>query len=401
MRRYRWKGAAAQGRKIAALSLVLTMVFSVSSLAAEKPEDMDDETWTKLQDNTLEYGEIDNLVGVYNSTIQMMKDSVQENLDTLDEVESEMYWGIVNLNDLADEMEDMGKDLPVNIYEPIAEGYRQAADGYEKAASDLRKQEENLEKSLNRTVIRPVQKQLTSGVKSMVIGYHQMRVQKEMLEKLVELYGAMANSSQTQTALGMGTELSAATAAAELTSAQNSLASLNAQMAALKSNICRMTGWSYDGNPEILPVPASNPDFIASINLEEDKQTAIGNNYTLIQMRNESAKEKSTVYINAKLRKDAEGDQKVSITIESLYQELKEKELQLQAAETAFKKAELQMQSAGRMFEMGMMGQTEYLSAQVGYYQQKAARDAADMNFLQTQENYYYAVNGLAKLAGE
>ena len=51
-----WKQAAAL-----TLSVLLTVSAAFPALAVEKPADMDDATWARLQDNTLEYAEIENL----------------------------------------------------------------------------------------------------------------------------------------------------------------------------------------------------------------------------------------------------------------------------------------------------------------------------------------------------
>lgn len=58
-----WKQAAAL-----TLSALLTVLAAFPALAVEKPADMDDATWARLQDNTLEYDEIENLVLYYNPT---------------------------------------------------------------------------------------------------------------------------------------------------------------------------------------------------------------------------------------------------------------------------------------------------------------------------------------------
>jgi len=73
-----WKQAAAL-----TLSVLLTVSAAFPALAVEKPADMDDATWARLQDNTLEYDEIENLVLYYNPTYRQVVDTIEVQLDPL------------------------------------------------------------------------------------------------------------------------------------------------------------------------------------------------------------------------------------------------------------------------------------------------------------------------------
>ena len=66
MKACRW--AAALG-----LTGILTLGVPFGAMAAiEKPEQMDDATWARLQDNVLEYDEISDLVEYYNPTYRQV-----------------------------------------------------------------------------------------------------------------------------------------------------------------------------------------------------------------------------------------------------------------------------------------------------------------------------------------
>ena len=52
------------------LACLLTVSAPFGSMAQEKPESMDQETWERLQDNVLEYDEIEGLIAEYNATVQ-------------------------------------------------------------------------------------------------------------------------------------------------------------------------------------------------------------------------------------------------------------------------------------------------------------------------------------------
>ena len=73
-----WKQAAAL-----TLSALLAAGSVFPALAVEKPAEMDDATWARLQDNTLEYDEIENLVLYYNPTYRQVVDTIEVQLEPL------------------------------------------------------------------------------------------------------------------------------------------------------------------------------------------------------------------------------------------------------------------------------------------------------------------------------
>ena len=71
-------------RRITAGYLGLVLLFSaVPVWGAEKPGDMDEETWIRLQDNVLEYGELENRVANFNPTILQIIKSINEGYDSV------------------------------------------------------------------------------------------------------------------------------------------------------------------------------------------------------------------------------------------------------------------------------------------------------------------------------
>ena len=79
MKACRW--AAALG-----LTGILTLGVPFGAMAAiEKPEQMDDATWARLQDNVLEYDEISDLVEYYNPTYRQVVEQIEINAKPMEE----------------------------------------------------------------------------------------------------------------------------------------------------------------------------------------------------------------------------------------------------------------------------------------------------------------------------
>ena len=93
-----------------------------------------------------------------------------------------------------------------------------------------------------------------------------------------------------------------------------------------------------------------------------------------------------------------DAEEQLRSNMDTLYYSLLEKQAALQAADTAFLQAQLTMDSNNRRYELGMLGQAEYLGTQITYCQAKAARDTANMNMLQALNEYNWALKGVVSV---
>lgn len=377
----------------AGLAFLAPVGFGMKAQAApaSQPEGYDDEAWGKLLDNTLEYGEIPDLVEYFNPSYRSAVESIESSLE-------DSY-------NLVDKMKKEGKE------------YRQQAKGLEKegdvaysaqyeamgkalldAASSTEKTLNNQMKKLDRYTLEPIRKQLTSAVQSLFIGYNQMVKNQQLLEKSVELYTDMLSSSETQTGLGMATSTDLMTAQIELTSARNQLSTLNNSIDSMRRTLILLTGWKETDNPVIGEVPRADASRIDAIDLEADKVTAIAYNSTLISMKNTDPASRSLKDVHSKERSIEEAEAKLRSTMDTMYYNLQEKRLALNAAETACQQAKLTWEGNQRRYQLGMLGKIEYLGSEIQYYQAVAARDMADMNLQQALNEYDWAVKGAVSL---
>ena len=219
-----------------------------------------------------------------------------------------------------------------------------------------------------------------------------------LLEKTVELYTDMLSSSQVQTGIGMATSTDLLSAQIELTSAQNQLTALNNNIDSMRRTLIMLTGWDYMDNPVIGEVPAADVSRTDAIDLEADKVTAIAYNSSLISLKNTEPDSRSLKDIHSKERSVEEAENKLRSTMDTLYNNLQEKRLALQAAETAYQQAKLTWEGNQRRYQLGMLGKTQYLGTEIQYIQALAARDTADMNMLQALNEYDWAVKGVASI---
>ncbi|MCI8950445.1 MAG: TolC family protein [Lachnospiraceae bacterium] len=398
-KRHWWPGSAY--RKTACL---LGTVFSLLIcqcqwvvLGAEKPEEMDEEHWAKLEDNVLEYHELEERITYFNPTILQIIKSVNEGYDTV-------WDSIVNYQEAANDFEQLYEDA-------VEEGDMMSAYMYQmnrkialKMSSDFIQSGKKKETTIERST-RQYRKQFTSICQQLMLAYNKMAVNKGTLEKQVELYSALAAMSGTQGAIGMNIQTDILSANAQVYSAKTSLASLEDQMASIKSSLLLMTGWDYDSEITIGTIPKADISQLDSIDFEADKAIAPKNNYTIIGMRNAAPNDADGDgrYQNkdyaARERGVDQASQQLSITLDSLYLTLFEKKASLQAAQTAFEAAQIKWDGANRKYQLGMLGNAEYLGEEIAYYAAKGAWESADLDMTQAMLNYYWGVNGFGELA--
>ncbi len=374
-------------RRALALGLtgILTLSVPFGAMAAiEKPEKMDDATWARLQDNVLEYDEISDLVEYYNPTYRQIVEQIEINAQPMEEAARE-------LRKSADEMDSDAKDIkdldPV-MYKGMREavkGYRDAAERFDKAVTSVHNQ--------TRHQLSRVKKMTVSGLQQMMIGYYQAMASREILDTAVALSQAAYESSITQQSLGMATATDVQAAEKALQSARGQLKTLDDTMTNLRQQMCVMTGWSYDADMQLGDVPA--PDFakVQAMDLERDLERAIGNNYTLIEQRGISGKGDANRTAKFRIMDDTEAQ--VKIQLESAYQGILESRTAYEAANVAFQSAQITMNGNDLKYQMGMLGNLEYLQLKMAYLQQKAAARTAALSLTQAIENYGWIVQGL------
>ena len=133
------------------------------------------------------------------------------------------------------------------------------------------------------------------------------------------------------------------------------------------------------------------------MNLEEDTRKAIGNNTTLISQRT-SAKGTSNASIAARLDVINEGDEKLTIKMRQLYDDVFAKKTAYEAARDGYQSALKSRDGYERMYNLGMLSRSDYLGTEISFYQKKAAWETADTALLLAIETYDWAVKGLTEI---
>ncbi|HIT65093.1 MAG TPA: TolC family protein [Candidatus Ventrimonas merdavium] len=389
-----------KGLSLLTAAVILAMTPAAALAAAPtgpgaqpEPEKYTAEELARLEDNVLEYDEIQLRVREYNPTISEMwktyEDTKQDYAAMVTELESQARI----VEDLADSYisagQLMGSSVLISSGRELNKGYRDLVQGMRDTVNEWDT------KRTNTALMRQYERQMTAGAQQAMIGYDTMRRNIATLETMVDLYQKQCEMYERMQALGMATDKDVLSAKTSPLTGQSQLASLNSQMEGVRRSLCLLLGYDPDSDVEIRPVPAFDMSRLDGMDLEEDTRKAIGNNYTLISQRT-SAAGKTTAQIEQRKKTIQEGDQKLTIEMQRLYQDVMDKKAAYDAASVGYEAAETSFQASTRQYEQGLLSGVQYIGAQLSYYQKKAAWEAADLALLQSMENYDWGVMGFA-----
>ena len=386
-----------------AVSLALTAALPVygaagpGSTSIAIPDGMGEETWNRLNDQTIEFEELSDLVRYFNPDVKNIADSAGNELSNQQYLYDEIRMSIRDLNSNAQAMKDSGD---TNSKEGM-ETYM-ALKGTVKVLDGQAQMLDNVIKRINSGVNKNVDrysKTFSSAADQIMIGYSSALANRDVVQKALDLSVAGYEAQSLSQKQGLATEADVLAANKGVLAAQTALAQLDNTIDGLKRSLCLMTGYSADGAVLIGNIPQLDLSAIA-LDLEADTAKAIGNNYDLIDSRR-GASNKTTTGIKNKEASISEGEQNLTVTMQSFYQEILQAKAAYDASSTAYEKAVLEKEKADRSYQLGMLSKISYLQAQMAFSQAEGEKQSAYNTLYQAYNTYQWAVNGIVTASGQ
>ena len=358
----------------------------------------------RLTDNQLDYDEIGARVKEYYGPIKSAYNMVRGMTEDQGQI-------AVNERTMADDLisqaraaEDLAKDqtgMDQMINKATAKALR-------KTANQLRTRANNMDRSLSRknSSEKQIDRQANSlilNVEMMLNQYQQLQSQRTIAAKGVELATAAKQLQNTMQAQGMAVDADVLSAAASLSSGQSQLNTLDAGIEQIRKMLCSFTGYDEASNPVFGEVPAADPSYIATVNVAEDKEKAVNNNYELISLRGQTGggmtdlqirTSKTTTQIANKLRNVEYSEENVRSNIQALYDAMEEKNSSYSAAKTAYESGQISWQAAQVQKANGMLSNIQYMQQELAWLQAQSGYKCADLALQQAIQNYKWAVAG-------
>ena len=331
----------------------------------------------RLTDNQLDYDEIGARVKEYYGPIKSAYNMVRGMTEDQGQI-------AVNERTMADDLisqaraaEDLAKDqtgMDQMINKATAKALR-------KTANQMRTMANNMDRSLSRknSSEKQIDRQANSlilNVEMMLNQYQQLQSQRTIAAKGVELATAAKQLQNTMQAQGMAVDADVLSAAASLSSGQSQLNTLDAGIEQICKMLCSFTGYDEASNPVFGEVPAADPSYIATVNVAEDKEKAVNNNYELISLRGQTGggmtdlqirTSKTTTQIANKLRNVEYSEENVRSNIQALYDAMEEKNSSYSAAKTAYESGQISWQAAQVQKANGMRSNIQDMQRELAW----------------------------------
>ena len=360
----------------------------------------------RLTDNQLDYDEIGARVKEYYGPIKSAYNMVRGMTEDQGQI-------AVNERTMADDLisqaraaEDLAKDqtgMDQMINKATAKALR-------KTANQMRTMANNMDRSLSRknSSEKQIDRQANSlilNVEMMLNQYQQLLSQRTIAAKGVELATAAKQLQDTMQAQGMAVDADVLSAASSLSTSQSQLNQLDAGIEQIRKMLCSFTGYDEAANPVFGEVPSADPSYIATVNVTEDKEKAVNNNYNLISLRSQTGggmtdlqirTSKTTTQTANKLRNVEYSEENVRSNIQALYDEMEEKNASYTAAKTAYESGQIAWQAAQIQKANGMLSNIQYMQQELAWLQAQSGYKCADLALQQALQNYKWAVAGVS-----
>ncbi len=355
--------------KAAALSLAAAMAVQapLTAFAVTPRFGRTEEEWARLQDDVLEYEEIEDLIHEYNGTVQ----------------NNAQLWN----------RDDKGKTA-----EDFADWYMQAADEYYAAAAEAEEElsmiglemqgrqaeqsaqsaaDEASDGETKRFSYELTEKKLVQQAQTAMNSWYQKQNQLAAAQKNRELLEAAVASAQSRQSMGSATY-------ADVLNAQQALQNADAQLAALQSDIENirlglivMLGWKKDAVPEIRPMPKADQGRIAAMDVAADTQKACDNDYTLriTQRKLDNSASDSSRKIYTQTLQDER--QKIAVAVESAYQAVQQAKQSYDQAVLALDIANKNWVTAETKYALGTISRMEHIQTQAALVSAQSGMETA------------------------
>ena len=387
------RGAMAAGA--VGMSLFMTAAFPMSALAGSPEFAYTQEKWAALRDNVMEYEELNDLIHEYNATVLNNRAEYDDYRGkSSDRFKNDYADTVQDLYDASDKMlENVDEDQP---------GYASALAGSISTRIQAQRMQEtadseNMDGDIKKLEYDRQEAELVRTAQTKMNQYWQKVKNRQSLEASLSLAQARESAAAVRVQAGMEPQARLMEAQEAVQSAQASIQAGDQEMDTVRRELCLLTGWSYDASPEIREIPVTRTVDLGAIDLEGDKQRAVEQNYALRAAKGKMNNTNYGTVQNKVLQVNVgEAEQKIKTDVEKRYQNLKQAQSDQDQAAAELALEQRNLDAASRKLENGSIKRNEYLEIQDGYAAKAAAEQVSALKLTQAQEDYWWAVNGLA-----
>lgn len=385
-----------------ALLLILLVIFNTKNIyayvKADNPVDAQKSTaalngysqeeWAKLMDNDLEYREIAELIHNFNPYISDAYKEFKLNSDRLSLDINELSKVKRDLSDLYDNAKAAGDNNSSALFNAQLKHL-------DKIISSTNKSKTKFDKntSIANSSIRQEEAKMVLLAKELMIQYNVTKRNRKILESSLNLSLKVLedkNKMKEQKAIGDDIYNKAYLDYTKALSEYNAIKDMEERF---RKNLITICGWDINAEPVIHDISEIDLEKINSINLLEDTNKAIGNNYDLISFRHTKYKKSPAKNESRQLSEDAiVAEIKADILL--LYNELLSNLTNYKKAELSYKAGNIEKLSYEINYKKGAISNTVYMAKTLEVDNLFRDYDMARLELLSSYEKYMAGVNG-------
>lgn len=398
----------------------------------------------QLKDNVVDYGEIEFLVKYYNNTVISNRYTYNSLRNSFEDAESEGAYsspsgGFSDSDKASDEaLEEINKgikayqnqikDLNKSLNEITSEAEKQsvknqievlnntvAALNTQKASlltvsevntamSDMMSSMANgsgmTADDLRNYYLQfaEVESTLVKTAQSMYPTYYQLIYNLDQLNANLAVAETAYQGTLVQKELGMCTDNDVADALYNVTSIKSSISNLENQVVSLKQEFCKLVGKNFNDDVTFGELPEIDYEYISSINLYQDIEVALANNYT-VQSKQNAIKNYGPGTSYEARNSDAFAltaeRENVRTEVNKAYLDIQTAQSDLTLAKEKLANAERTMKQAEEKYNLGLISKLEYEQQKVSYVAEETACKTAESKLLDAVNAYKWYLKGL------
>lgn len=397
-------------KRIISLSLIICLCFNFTCFAytksAAEPKDegktvaelngYTEEEWAKISDNNLEYPEIQERVHNFNPSIangwDQYTDSMQSIQISMDIMANAKKKAQENYDSTKAQLDAMG--VPAQMQESTLSSMKQlvtlAGTYVTSYDSTLKKMKKN---SSYNTTLRSAERQLTTAVQQVMMGYCAVRANKKILENLVQTYQESLTAYQAMASVGMATSTDILIAQSGYLSAVSNLATLTVTEQQLYGQLMSLCGWKASDVVNVGEVPDPDMNRIATMNPATDADTAILKSSELSELW-QSDHSRSSSGANAMNGLDSQMQANIRANMQTLYADVLGAKAAYEGAQAGYESSKIAGNAADAQYQLGLTSKAQYLGARIAALQGEADMITARDNLEQAILKYEAAVDG-------
>ena len=378
------------------IGLSVSLVFAlcpIETLAGSPEFAYSADKWSSLRDDTLEYGEIGDLIHEYNHTVlQNQIDYEEYRGETRDEISDDYY-------DAADEIEG-------NLYYPDADdsNYSSSISSYlngQIQANDLREQgDDNVDDGDSKKLAYDqTEAKLVKEAQELLITYWSQTWSLQSLEKAEEQAEAAYTTALAKREAGTVTQAEVLSAQEAVTSAKAAYSSAVSSQTQTRDSLCLMLGWTYGSEVDLGEVPEPDMEAIGAIQLAGDVEAGVNANYELKILERKIENASSTTNKDS-LKQEYQSQKETAASgIKNAYETLLLSKEDYDQAVQADEVETQGLETAARKLAAGTITQKDYDKQQAASVTSSVAVQTQKLELVKAQLEYQWAVNGLAAVS--